>query len=339
MPPRPGRPNRKVSRMTRRILLAAAAFLAAAAPAAPAIADSPLPAPQNVQAVHVADTSADIWWLRDGASAQDVVERKVNGVWREYARGLYGSLALTGLTPGTTYTFRVYSIPVAGLGYTTSPRSAPVSFTTLSGPDSVPPTAPPAPVFSTVTTTVVTVFWAEATDNVQVTGYYLQQLIGGGWTTIRTVGPGERFQTVGGLSPSTTYTFAAIAFDARGNQSPRGAAGSVTTLAATAYPTCKVQLITYGTSFQANATIVNTSATATNGWTVRFSLPSTVGTGTAFNGQLVRDATGGTITPMVWSAVIGPGGQLTVGFSGGGTQPTLIVPTGFTLDGRPCTAA
>jgi hypothetical protein len=323
--------------MTRRILLAGAVLLGVLAPA-PAYADTPLPAPTNVQAVHVADTSADIWWLRDGASAQDVVERKVNGVWREYARGLFGALALTGLTPGATYTFRVYSIPVSGLGYTTSPRSAPVSFTTLSGPDTVPPTAPPAPTFGTVTSQMVNVFWAEATDNVQVTGYYLQQLVNGAWTTIRTVGPGERFQLIGGLSPATTYSFAAIAFDARGNQSPRSNPGTVTTLAATQYPTCKIQMITYGTNVQANATIVNTTSTATNGWTVRFSLPSTVGTGPAFNGQLIRDATGGTITPLVWSAVIGPGGQLTVGFAGG-PAPVLTVPTGFTLDGRPCTTA
>jgi len=50
---------------------------------APALASTPLPAPINVQAVHVADTSADLWWLRDGASAQDLVERQVNGVWSE----------------------------------------------------------------------------------------------------------------------------------------------------------------------------------------------------------------------------------------------------------------
>src|SRR5262245_17670954 len=159
------------------IVAACVAVLTLTLTPAPAYAVTPLPAPTNVQAVHVADTSADLWWLRDGASAQDVVERNVNGQWREYARGLFGSLALTGLSPATTYTFRVYSIPVDGLGYTTSPRSAPVSFTTLAGPDGVPPTAPPAPTFSGVTTKVVTVYWGEATDNVQVTGYYLQRLV------------------------------------------------------------------------------------------------------------------------------------------------------------------
>lgn len=323
--------------MRRRFLLAATVLMAVLAPAPPAAADSPLPAPTNVQAVHIDDTSADLWWLSSGLSAQDVVERKVNGVWREYARGLRGSMELTGLTPGATYTFRIYSIPVVGVGYTTSPPSVPVSFTTLSGPDTVPPTAPAAPTFSTVTTTFVTVFWPESTDNVEVTGYYLQQLVNGEWTTIRTVGPGGRFQYVYSLTPGTAYSFAVIAFDARGNQSPRSAPGTVTTLPSTPYPTCQVHLIDYGPAFQVTVTIVNTTTTATNGWTIRFTLPPTVSTGPAFSGTLVRDATGGTITPLVWSAVIGPGGQLSVGFSG--QAAVLTLPTDFTLDGRPCTAA
>jgi hypothetical protein len=318
------------------LALAAGAAVLVLTPS-PVLASTPLPAPTDVQAVHVADTSADVWWLRDGASAQDVVERKVNGVWREYARGLYGSLALTGLTPGTTYTFRIYSIPVEGLGYTTSPRSVPVSFTTLSGPDSVPPSKPPTPTFSSVTTTVVNVYWGEATDNVQVTGYYLQQLIGGVWTTIRTVGAGERFQTVGGLSPGTAYSFAVIAFDAKGNTSARSDPGTVTTLAATAYPTCRVQLIIYGLGFQVVVTILNTSAVATNGWTVRFTVPANTTVGPAFNGQLTRTGTSAMITPFVWGTVIAPGGQLSVGFSGSSTG-TVAPPSDFTLDNRPCTS-
>jgi hypothetical protein len=316
---------------------AAVCVLALTLAPAPALASTPLPAPTNVQAVHVADTSADLWWLRDGASAQDVVERQVNGVWSEYARGLYGVLALTALTPATTYTFRVYSLPVDGLGYTTSARSAPVSFTTLSGPDALPPSKPPTPTFSSITTTVVDVYWREATDNVQVTGYYLQQLIGGAWTTIRTVGPGGRFQTVGGLTPGTSYSFAVIAFDARGNVSARSDAGTVTTLAATTTLTCLAQVITYTTGFQASVTIINTTPLATNGWTIRFTLPADVSTGSAFNGLLTRSGSTGTITPLAWSAVIGPGGQLTVGFSGWGTAP-ITSPSGFTLNGVACTS-
>jgi hypothetical protein len=302
--------------------------------ASPARADSPLPAPANVEAVHVADTSADLWWLRNGASAQDVVEREVNGVWHEYARGLYGSLALTNLTPGTTYTFRVYSIPVSGLGYTTSARSAPVSFTTLAGPDTVPPSKPQAPTFSSITTTAANVFWPEATDNVQVTGYYLQQLVGGTWNTIRTAGPAQRFQTVTGLTPATAYTYAVIAFDARGNSSVRSDPGSFTTLAATAAPTCRVQVVTYNPGFQAWVTIVNTTPAATNGWTIGFNLPATATVASRVGGVLTRSGGTGTITPAAYNAVIGPGGQAFVGFAGSAVPFTP--PSDFTLNGAPC---
>jgi hypothetical protein len=266
-----------------------------------------------------------------------VVERRVNGAWQEYARGLFGALALTNLTPGTTYTFRVYSIPVEGLGYTTSARSAPISFTTLSGPDSVPPSTPPAPLFSSVTTSAANVFWGEATDNVQVTGYHLQQLIGGVFTTIRTVSWAQRFQSVGGLAPGASHTFAVIAFDARGNQSPRSAPGTVTTLATTAALICRVQVIVYsaGRQFAASVTLINTTTTATNGWTIGFVLPASMSTAGVFSGALTRTGDTGTLTPLVWSRVIGPGGQLSVGFSGGGAA--AIPPSGFTADGVPCT--
>jgi hypothetical protein len=315
-----------------------ALLLALALTPTAALATAPLPTPGDVRAVHIADTSADLWWTRSGASAQDVVERHVGGGWQEHARGLFGSLALTGLDPGTTYTFRVYSLPVEGLGYTESARSAPVSFTTLAGPDAVAPATPTTPTFSGVTTTSINVFWPEATDNVQVTGYHLQQLVGGGWATIRTVGAstGARSQTVSGLSAATAYTFAVIAFDARGNLSPRSAAATVTTLTATPAMTCRVQVLTFGAGFQANIILLNTTPTTVNGWTVRFSLPATVPAGSLFGGVLARDGSTGSITPAAYNAAITPGGRATIGFSGWSSPAPITPPTGFTLDGVPC---
>ncbi len=52
------------------------------------------------------------------------------------------------------------------------------SFTTLSGPDTVPPAKPAAPTCNSITTTRADVFWPETADNVQVTGYHLRQLAG-----------------------------------------------------------------------------------------------------------------------------------------------------------------
>src|SRR5690242_2849516 len=128
-----------------RILTATRAFALVAAlalgtlSAAPAHADDPLPAPTGLQVIHVADTTAEMDWSSACYSTGDVVQRYLNGSWQTYATGLCDYLPLTGLTPGLTYTFRVYSAAVPDIGYSQSPPSASISFTTLSGPDSVPP--------------------------------------------------------------------------------------------------------------------------------------------------------------------------------------------------------
>ncbi|MFL6117657.1 MAG: cellulose binding domain-containing protein [Catenulispora sp.] len=299
-------------------------------------AATPLPAPTGLQALHIADTTADLTWLGSGLSAGDIVERQVDGVWQRYAGGAFGSLALANLTPATTYTFRVYSVPVQGLGYTDSAPCAPVSFTTLSGPDTVPPTKPATPLFSGTTTTGTTVSWAESTDNVQVTGYSMQQLVAGAWTTIRTVDAAARFQSISGLSPGTAYTFSVIAFDAKGNASARSDPGTVTTAADTAAPSCRVQVQAYNPGFTAIVTIVNTTAAPLSGWTIRFTLPATATVSTTFNGVLKRDGAVGTITPQSWNTVIGAGGQAYPGFTG--SAAPFTPPSAFTLNGRPCTS-
>ncbi len=323
--------------MKLRLLIPVVATTVIVLSASSAFAATPLPAPRDLQAMHVSDTSADFVWLHDGLTAQDVVERRVNGVWREFARTNAGFLPLASLAPATTYTFRVYSIPVSGLGFSTSPRSASLSFTTLSGPDSAPPAAPAAPTFSSITTTTVNVFWPETTDNVQVTGYHLQRLTGGVWSTLRTVGPGERFQTVSGLTASTSYTFGVIAFDARGNTSPRSGPGTVTTLANTATLTCRVQIIVYSPSFTVNITLINSTPNPISGWTIQFTAPLSTTVGSAFNGTLTRNGEAVTLTPAFYYATLAPGLQANLGFPGTSTGPTFSPPTGFSAAGTPCT--
>ncbi|WP_027344024.1 cellulose binding domain-containing protein [Hamadaea tsunoensis] len=203
--------------------------------------------------------------------------------------------------------------------------------------DSTPPSAPSAPNFSSVTTTALNAAWGESADDTGVAGYYLQQLVGGVWTTIRTTTPSGRFQSVTGLSPATSYSFAVVAFDAAGNASARSATGTVTTLALTPYVTCRVQVVTFSTGFIATVTLVNTTVAATTGWRVGFSLPAAITVGSVFNAALTRSGTAGTLAPLAYSAVIAPGGQLPVGFAGSGPAP-VTPPSAFSLDGRPCTA-
>jgi hypothetical protein len=310
----------------------------AMAPSA-ALADSPLPAPTGLQAQHVSDTSADLLWSSSGATEGDVVQELVHGSWQQYptANPVFGYLHLTNLTRGTTYTFRVYSVPVAGLGYTTSPPSAPVTFTTLPAPDSVPPTQPPAPAANGTTTTMTTLTWGSSTDNVQVTGYDLQELENGSWTTIDTLVPGDQVQEVTGLTPATSYQFAVVAFDAQGNRSARSNPTTVTTLTPTQFPVCQFHENIYNPGFTAYATIVNNTAGPLTNWSISLTMPSNTSVATIFGGTLTRTAAGGTLTPAAYNATIGPGGEAFIGFTG--SVSPFIAPSGFSLNGQPCTSS
>lgn len=312
--------------------------LLSVAPSA-ALADSPLPAPTGLQAQHVSDTSADLSWSSSGLSGGDVVQLLVNGSWQQYPtpNDVFGFLHLTNLTRGTTYTFRVYSVPVAGLGYTTSPPSAPVTFTTLSAPDTQPPAQPPAPTASGTTTTMTFLFVGTSTDNVQVTGYDLQELENGSWTTIDTLTSGDTVQEVFGLTPATSFQFAVVAFDAAGNRSVRSNPTTVTTLSPVPLPVCQVQLITYPPGFTADVSITNDTGAPLSNWSVSFTMASNTSVQTVFGATLTPAATGGTLNPAAYNATIGTGVKTFVGFTGSASP--FSAPSGFTLNGQPCTSS
>jgi hypothetical protein len=333
MPRHPTSVERPAMRLSHCLALLTAGTLLLAP--APALASTALAAPTGLEVVHVSDTAAELRWSHDLFAEQDVVERNVGGTWTEHARGAFNSQALTGLQPGTTYTFRVYSLPSQYSGYLTSPPSAPITFTTLPGPDSVGPSAPGTPLFSSITTTAASLFWPASTDNVQVTGYHLQQLIGGDWTTIRTVDAFGRFQRVTGLTAGTSHTFAVIAFDARGNLSARSVPGTVTTLAATAAPTCRAQIILFSPGFLVTVTITNTTAAPVSGWSVHFTLAAAAVITNTHGGTVTRTGGTATITPPAWGATISPGGQAMPGFIGSATP--FSPPESFTFNGTPCT--
>ena len=81
--------------------------------------------------------------------------------------------------------------------------------------------------------------------------------------------------------------------------------------------------------------MINTTTVTLSGWTVQFALAANM-SASGVNGAVTRNGAIGTFTPAVWFTNIGPGGQATVGFSGGGSP--FSPPNGFTLNGTPCTA-
>jgi len=131
----------------------------------------------------------------------------------------------TGLAPSTSYTYRVRATDAAGnLG----PYSATATATTLA--DTQPPTAPGTPVLTVVSSTQINVTWTAATDNVGVTGYFVERCAGAGCSTFAQVGaPTATTLPDTGLTASTSYTYRVRATDAANNLGPYSATATAST--------------------------------------------------------------------------------------------------------------
>lgn len=166
--------------------------------------------------------AAIIWTTREPATAQ--VEY---GTTTEYgARSpLDGALAtshtaaLTGLTPSTTYHYRVISKDAAGM---TVP-SADFTFSTAPPPDAVPPSVPTELTAKAASFNQVELTWTPSTDNRGVTGYRIYR----NGTQVGTTAALRYIDA--GLTGSTTYTYTVSAYDAAGNASEPSAPTAATT--------------------------------------------------------------------------------------------------------------
>lgn len=127
------------------------------------------------------------------------------------------------LTPNTTYRYTARAVDVAG---NESPNSAPpLVVTTNSDPSAdVTPPLPPGIVTIAHSTTTVGLLVSGGGDDVGVTAYGISR----DGVIIGSVKPGDPY-TDTGLTPNTTYSYTARAFDAAGNQSIDSAPIRVTT--------------------------------------------------------------------------------------------------------------
>ena len=103
----------------------------------------------------------------------------------------------TGLTSGATYRYRVRATDAAGnfSGY-----SSVASATT---PDTQPPTAPSGLAAAAVSGSQVNLNWTASTDNVGVTGYFVERCQGGGCTTFSHPGRHGRGDSLQRFRPHT----------------------------------------------------------------------------------------------------------------------------------------
>src|SRR5207253_2237020 len=122
------------------------------------------------------------------------------------------------LAASTTYGYRVRATDAANnLG----PYSGVASATTQAPPDTQPPTAPGTPTPTVVSASQIDLTWPAATDNVGVTGYFIERCAGAGCSTCAQVGTASTTSySAAGLAASTTYGYRVRATDAANNLGP-----------------------------------------------------------------------------------------------------------------------
>jgi chitodextrinase len=197
----------------------------------PITADTTPPTnPGSIQASSGSSTTMSLWWY---GSTDNVA---VTGYSLERAMGA-GSTAFApvsgmpqtgtayndaGLLPSTLYRYRVRATDAAGNWSGYSPIT---DATTQPATDSTPPTAPGPLTAVAMSSAQVNLNWGAATDNVAVTGYFIER------NSVEL--PGMPMNVLSysdfGLSPSTPYTYRVRAVDGAGNRGPYGNNASATT--------------------------------------------------------------------------------------------------------------
>jgi titin len=111
--------------------------------------------------------------------------------------------------------------------------------------DTIPPTAPSSLTALATGPTQVNLSWTASTDNVGVTGYFVQRCSGPGCTNFAQVaslqGNTTAYNDIS-LAPSTSYTYQIVATDAAGNLSTPSNQAGATTQADTTPPTAPTNL-------------------------------------------------------------------------------------------------
>ena len=131
----------------------------------------------------------------------------------------------TGLTPSTSYSYRVRAADAAG---NISPYSTTTSAVTQ--PDTQPPGAPGTLAPTVVSSSQINLTWPAATDDIGVTGYFIERCAGAGCAVFAQIGTSvtTSFNDTG-LTAAATYRYRVRATDAAGNLGPYSNTLSATT--------------------------------------------------------------------------------------------------------------
>jgi hypothetical protein len=209
--------------------------------------------------------------------------------------------------------------------------------------DPTPPTQPGTPTAANLTATTATLSWAASTDTggSGLAGYDLYRVVGAPPPDPLLAQSATSTTTLTGLTPSTVYQIYVRARDGSGNLSAASNIVTFTTPPGNPAGACRVGYVANdwgpgSNGFTANITITNTSTTTVaSGWILAFTYSAGQRSGAGWNATFSQPAGSGNVT-ATGSNPIAPSGSTTLGFNGTftGSNPA---PTGFTLNGQPCT--
>ena len=211
--------------------------ITAVLPPSPPPADTAPPGPVSGLAVTgTTTTSVSLSWSNPGNRdlAQVIVRRAVGSTAPSSPTGGTGvglsspmasSVTDTGLTPGTSYAYAVFTKDTAG---NTNLTPDTTTATTELPADTTPPPVPTG-VTATAGDGQVQVSWSAVTAG-DLAGYdvYRATDSGGPWTKVAGGTTSNLSRTVTGLTNGTAYWFAVTSVDTTGNESARSTAASAT---------------------------------------------------------------------------------------------------------------
>jgi chitodextrinase len=194
---------------------------------------TPPTAPTNLTASAATDTRINLSWT---ASTDNVgvtgymVERCQGAACSNFAQISAPTATVfndTGLTPSTSYSYRVRATDAAG---NLSAYSNLASASTPAPPDTTPPTAPANLAATAASASQINLAWTASTDNVGVTGYMVERCTGAACANFAQIAtPTATTFSDTGLTASTSYSYRVRATDAAGNLSAYSNTASAST--------------------------------------------------------------------------------------------------------------
>jgi chitodextrinase len=182
---------------------------------------TPPTAPTSLAAVPASSSAISLNW-NPSSDAAGVLGYRVYRGGVEIAQASGTSYTDTGLSASTSYTYSVAAFDAAGQ---TSAPSNQATATTLAvgASDTEAPSAPATLTATATSSTSAALSWSASTDNVGVLGYRIYRNGGQVGTSSSTS------FTDTGLTPSTSYSYSVVAYDAAGNSSSTSPSAIVTT--------------------------------------------------------------------------------------------------------------